>query len=393
MSLQFLSDKESLPSQSSTSPIVSVCWTAPSNSSQGLIFAGDLKGSIKVFDAGSGLAYRNLPTAHSNAVHCLSTDAKGTMVLSSAIDGSIALWDIKPFYQSPAPSAGEGENEGTVGNVDPPLLSLPVEDTESLIVSKLDSLKEKFKPSEAWKTVLAPYDYHFAATGAGARVSGHLIDHQTFGVGDDEGEMPSYLAELKDLFGLSLAFSGYGLIAVGTNTGHVLLYRSSANANILSLVTVIADHASPIRSLAFTDNLLLVGSDNRTITVHDIKPVVDDARYESTDSMSVSTVASLTAHKGWILGLEGVPGAQGVFASISADKSIKFWDLGSATKNTPVWNGSEVNQIRAFSFQPLPKMEDHEDPKKREKTTGSMTRFVTASEDGRLRWYRGAGLG
>lgn len=61
-----------------------------------------------------------------------------------------------------------------------------------------------------------------------------------------------------------------------------------------------------------------------------------------------------------------------------------------------VWNGGETQPIAAFCFQPRPVDSAEGDgvpDAPSVATSSSMTRFVTASQDGRLRWYRGAGLG
>ena len=101
------------------------------------------------------------------------------------------------------------------------------------------------------------------------------------------------------------------------------------------------------------------------------------------------TVAKLTGHKGWVLGVAAVEG--GIFASVAADRSVKIWDLGGATKNTPVFNTTEVQKVNGFAFQPTTVQGG--EGGEGEAVASSMTRFVTAGEDGRLRFYRGAGLG
>lgn len=280
--------------------------------------------------------------------------------------------------------SGEGGEDG-----EPTLLPLPVVDAELLISAKLNSINEQCE-GEAWKTHLHPDLALFASSGAGAITRLHSTD--SFGKLLDQASPPSYLAQEKDVFGTSISLSPTNLLAIGTNQGHVLLHtlHQSHNHPELRFISVISDHPSPIRSLSFTPHLLLAGSDDRTISVHDVKPIQD---FHKENLTGASTVASLTGHKGWIWAVQPVPTAEGVVASIAADKTIKFWDLASTTKNTPVWNASEVAQIRAFAFQPLPKQNKEGEVGERGMVGGGMTRFVTASEDGRLRWYRGAGLG
>ncbi|GAK64981.1 wD repeat-containing protein 61 [Moesziomyces antarcticus] len=394
-SLQFLSDKETLAGQSHSSPVVSVCWTRPSTSTAGLVISGDTDGRIKLFDAHSARAYRNLPVAHHNAVHCITANHTGTTVLTSAIDGTITAWNLEPFAAQLSP----GDDVDQDGEV--PLLLLPVEDAASLITGQIDSLPacpvgeaaQGGKLSEAWQTALHPTLPCFAAVGAGATLTLHATptsgDAVSFGTMLGRAQPPPSRTGSKDLFGLSLAFHASGtLLAVGTNTGRVLLYMltwPSPHKPVLDLVAMFADHPAPIRALSFTDTLLLVGSDDRTVSVHDVQPILTAPGVLSDEEhvRLAGTVASLAAHKGWVLAL-GAPAASTVFASVGADKTIKFWDLASATKSTPVFSASEVKPIRAFAFQPRAGDEG---------TEATMTRFVTASEDGALRWYRSAGLG
>uniref|UniRef100_V5EVB0 Uncharacterized protein n=1 Tax=Kalmanozyma brasiliensis (strain GHG001) TaxID=1365824 RepID=V5EVB0_KALBG len=160
------------------------------------------------------------------------------------------------------------------------------------------------------------------------------------------------------------------------------------------------NHASPVRALSFLPSLLLVGSDDRTITIHDVKTILSPEQSSylqpNAEGRIGATVASLTGHKGWVFDIAAPALSTDVFASVAADKSTKFWDLTSATKNTPVWNGGEAQMVRAFAFQPPTATGSQTGGAAVEAgqgMTSSMTRFVTASEDGKLRWYRGAGLG
>ncbi|CBQ70719.1 conserved hypothetical protein [Sporisorium reilianum SRZ2] len=402
MSLQFLSDKETLPSQSHTAPVVSVCWIPSSSSSQGIILSGDCQGNLKAFDAQSALAYRGPPKPHRNAVHCITTNDAGSVALSNAIDGSIALWDLTPFSTTKGTNDIEGEAAEADASAEPPLLSLPVEDPATLLAGTIDSLTtlgSETKLSEAWKTALHPSAPFFAAVGAGATISLHSLPTSDTAFGTTLSIAPLPSNQQKDAFGLSLAFHPSGsLLAVGSNTGQVLLYTLSATN--LALASTYLDHPSPIRALSFAPHLLLCGSDDRTISVHDVKPVLSpeqSSSYAGDAPRIGATVASLSGHKGWVLGLASSASAESnVFASIAADKSIKFWDLASPTKSTPVWNGGETQPITAFCFQPrsVDSTPANGAPDAASAaSSSSMTRFVTASQDGRLRWYRGAGLG
>ncbi|GAC96938.1 hypothetical protein PHSY_004522 [Pseudozyma hubeiensis SY62] len=376
----------------------------------GVILSGDCQGNIKTFDAHSALSYRSLPKPHSNAVHCITTNDAATLALSNAIDGTVALWDLTPFATA-KPPAESNDDALAAGNAseEPALLPLPVDDPNQLLVATIDSITSHSTPqaklSEAWKTALHPTAPLFASVGAGATISLHSLPSQEssgFGTMLATATLPPSLENKKDVFGLSLSFHPSGNhLSVGTNIGQVLLYTLSSDYQ-LTLVSAYLDHPSPVRALSFTPNLLLCGSDDRTITIHDVKPILSPSQHSyplvGDEERIGGTVASLSGHKGCLLALQAVEGSEGnVFASVGADKSIKFWDLASATKSTPVWNGGEVKGVRAFAVQP--RWREKVEAKEGEvngaaaTATSSMTRFVTASEDGRLRWYRGAGLG
>ncbi len=347
-----------------------------------------------------------MPKAHKNAVHCISTNDDGSLALSSSIDGSIAFWDLKAFQHSTTranESAVEAEENANGG--DAACLPLPVDTPDSLLIGKLDSILDRSsgtqqKLSEAWKTLLHPTLPFLASVGAGAIVSLHSVpsssSDESWGQVLTTATLPTSLSNKKDLFGLTLAFHPTSpLLALGTNTGQVLLYTFSPSFQAvreLKLVSVYSDHPAPIRALTFTPSLLVVGSDDRTISVHDVKPIITPSQNsvlgEDGELRTGGTVASLTGHKGWVMDLAALPNAEGVFASVGADRSIKFWDLSSATKNTPVWNGGEVKGIRAFAFQPPSTVASSggELLGGEVGATATATRFVTASEDGKLRW-------
>lgn len=85
------------------------------------------------------------------------------------------------------------------------------------------------------------------------------------------------------------------LLAVGTNTGDVVLFDVETTAQL----AVICDHAQPVRALYFPSpnstfaDHLLVGSDDRVATLHDVRDV--------REAHACSTVAALQGHEGWVL--------------------------------------------------------------------------------------------
>lgn len=65
------------------------------------------------------------------------------------------------------------------------------------------------------------------------------------------------------------------------------------------LATPTAAHSAPIRSISFTSNLLITGSDDKRINVFDLRALTSSAA--SSSGGRRGQVASLGGHEGWVV--------------------------------------------------------------------------------------------
>lgn len=375
------------------------------------MLSGDCDGHLKAWDAQSARCFRSLPRAHKAALHCISTNHDASLVLTSAIDGSIALWDFSSFQHM---SGSEESDDTEIAGQDPPMIALPVDDAASLLTAQLDSLlaapSGSTKLSEAWKTVLHPTLPIFASVGAGRQATLHSAkndgDSASFGALLCTANADTSSSASKEPFGLCLTFNATGtLLAVGSSTGEVLLYACrNQTGYVLEVLAKYADHPSPVRALSMSPGHLYVGGDDRILTIHDVRSLQDhphtspDPGTQSQHQAQMGgTVAAMTGHKGWILSTAPVPSSTRLVASISMDRTIRFWDLAVNPKSC-ICTCTELDTIRAFSFQPVAPSAPNQAPARAGTAPtsiggfGTSSKFVTASNDGKLRWYRSAGI-
>ncbi|WFD29422.1 Ski complex subunit Rec14 [Malassezia sp. CBS 17886] len=290
---------------------------------------------------------------HALGIVALSADARGRL-LSSSVDGAVALWDW------------DGEDVHLAGS------------TASVQAASVDG--EPFGCS-AWATALHPDGSVFAAAGEGLHVALFSADADTFGAGVRRFARGSP----ADVFGTKLAFNRDGsLLAAGTNQGQVLLYDVAHGA----LITSIPDHAHPVRALCFTPpgtqfgDQLLVGSDDRTTTVHDVQRVLT--------LRIASTITSLQGHKGWILDAQSSGGGR-IVATSASDGMVRLWDLAASpvacvsvfAQRSPIWSVAWQPEATAN--------EGSADVDVSLLAPGA--NLVTGEDGGVLRRYRNAGAG
>lgn len=128
---------------------------------------------------------------------------------------------------------------------------------------------------------------------------------------------------------------------------------------------------------AYADHLY-VGSDDRTVTVHDVRAMIAGA--------PSSAITVLAGHLGWVLSLQ--PGGDGrIVASSAADHTVRLWDMG-ASPAASVMTLVQAAPIWALAWMP----ETHSaDDAVLTPLMAPGRRFATGSEDGIVRLYRHAG--
>ncbi|CEQ39246.1 SPOSA6832_00748, partial [Sporobolomyces salmonicolor] len=122
--------------------------------------------------------------------------------------------------------------------------------------------------------------------------------------------------EATGSFGSAIEYSNGGnLIAVATDTGYVTLFDAETGAlvstfpgpsgffvirgkNGLLTLTHLPAHSAPIRSLSFTSNLLVTGSDDKRINVFDLRALTSST---GAGGSRRGQVASLGGHEGWVV--------------------------------------------------------------------------------------------
>ncbi|KAG6863707.1 hypothetical protein C0993_010573 [Termitomyces sp. T159_Od127] len=192
-------------------------------------------------------------------------------------------------------------------------------------------------------------------------------------------------------------------LALSSETGQIYVFDLEASA----LAATYTSHAMTVRALAWSpdSSLLLSASDDKRLVLHDVR------------SAPGGTVASFTGHASWVLsadispdgrfGLSGcVPPSPSVSPSLSsyipllfslsylihttadsanpplahssADKTIKVWDIAARAAVATV---QDTGEVWGVSWRP--------------RIAGSAGggAFVSAGEDGVVRWWRGAGAG
>ncbi|KAH8118878.1 WD repeat-containing protein 61 [Phellopilus nigrolimitatus] len=305
-----------------------VHWTAADR-----VVSASADGSVKQWDAASGQSVSARP-AHPLGVVSLSVaDAPagggGARALYNTLEGHTALWDL---------------------------------DADALVGAHDSFVREKDPGEPAWGVSLHPTGETYAATGAAGGVSVHSAAPDTFG---------ARLASMdsgRKKFGMAIAHSPDGArVALALETGQLFLFDLAAHA----LAATYTAHAAPVRALAWSADgaLLLSASDDRRLTLFDVR-----AGSAGSARGGGGAVAALVGHASWVLSAALSPDGR-LALSGSADKTIKVWDVAARAAVSTV---KDTGEVWSVAWRP-------------NVTPGSAGAFVSAGEDGLVKWWRGAG--
>lgn len=351
--LQYLEECEiTPPSAGEEHAVWQLVWTR-----QGIV-AGRASGAVDVLDFDKLETKQSCTEEHSLGIVSLSQSADDRYLLTNSMDGAITLWQWTEDGRLEK-AAQRASIKGVPCGPEP---------------------NEPY-PVQAWVSALHPDAHVFAASGENACVALFSAHPDTFG---EQGQRLSFDTSYAS-YATCLAFNYEGdLLAMGTNTGVVFIWDIHTGKQVACLT----EHAQPVRTVTFArpnvsySDHMFVGSDDRTITVHDVQAI--------RSHVSETAVAALQGHRGWVLDVQA--GGNGrVIASTCSDHVVRLWDLGTSpiecimtqTQKTPIWG---------VAWHPDSMEGTRED-------MGSSTlmaaghRFITGSDDGHVRMYRSAGTG
>ncbi|POY76022.1 hypothetical protein BMF94_0745 [Rhodotorula taiwanensis] len=344
---------------------------------------------------------------HSDSIWCAKWARKaggGEIVATAGADHSIKLWDPQT-PTAPVRTIRPRKALGVVG--------LDFDKSEQgatfLVSSTLDSVitrwsvdgeeegRKELGPAVSWDVSLHPRLEQMATAGDKGKVT--IMSSAK----DNFGEVLATL-EATGTFGTAVEYAsptlalrdprskGGNLLAVASDKGYVSLFDVESR----TLVTSFPAHTAPIRSITFTSNLLITGSDDKRINVFDLRALTSSSSGHGHDGASQNglgggrrgQVASLGGHEGWVVKVEARNDR--LLASGSSDGTIKLWDL-SAPSLALATLRDHTADVWAIAFAPEP-------------LTGNVieglggaaaglggARMCSAGEDGRLRWWRGGG--
>lgn len=206
----------------------------------------------------------------------------------------------------------------------------------------------------------------------------------------------------KHGWGMAIRFVPDGhFVAVGSDSGQVLVYSVEDGA----LMASFSNHSAPARALGWSELIssgsllgahapdsaqidhLIVGAEDKTITVHDVLDLA-----ERQGEASDNTVAVLQGHEKMVTSICARQDGR-IIASASRDGTAKLWDLAASPKAV-VCTVSEEAPLWCVRWLPEPGESKHT-------TAGAMgasgapgtvsRRFIVAGDEGRIKWYRSAG--
>ncbi len=100
------------------------------------------------------------------------------------------------------------------------------------------------------------------------------------------------------------------ILAVGLSSGVIDIFDIERNCSVRAFKM----HSNRVSSFTFVDNLLVSGSKDKSILVHDLR-------------LSSPTIKAFNDHNGEVCSLKVKNTSEKVFASGSSDGSAIVWDL------------------------------------------------------------------
>ncbi|BGP00872.1 WD repeat protein 61 [Rhodotorula toruloides] len=325
---------------------------------------------------------------HSDAIWCAKwgrAAGGGEVVVTAGADHSVKIW-TPAQTSAPTRTIRPPKSLGIVG--------LDVDKAETgasfLVASSLDSVITRWSiegesegrvelgPAASWDVSLHPGAPQFATAGGEGKVKVMSSAKETFGQ-----ELAALEATGK--FGMAVEYSqGGNLLAVSSDTGYVTLFDAETG----SLVSSFPAHSAPIRSLSFTSNLLITGSDDKRINVFDLRALTSHSGAAGGGGRR-GQVASMGGHEGWVVTVAARN--ERLLASGSSDGTIKLFDLSSPSTALSTLR-DHTGDVWSLAWAP----EQAGSAPAVEGLGGAAAglgggRFVSAGEDGRLRWWNGGG--
>ncbi|KAI6098511.1 WD40-repeat-containing domain protein [Pisolithus sp. B1] len=303
-------------------------WSVAWTSSDTVI-SGSVDGTVKQWDSTSGQVSLARPP-HNLAIVSLSVSPDARFVLYNSLEGTTCLWDIQ---SDKIVGKHESYDRSTVDGAEP-----------------------------SWSVSLNPKGGTYAASSGTGNVNVFSANPDSFGA------KQATLVSGKSKYGMVCKYSPDGRrIGLALENGQLFIFDVESQ----SLTTTYSSHAMTVRDFAWSydSSLLLTASDDKRLTLHDV-------RLSPSGKPGSGAVATLVGHSSWVLCTDISPDSR-LAVSGSADKSIKVWDLSA---RCAVSTTHESGEIWSVSWRPKPP------------APGSTGAFVSAGQDGFVRWWRSAGV-
>jgi len=254
--------------------------------------------------------------AHEDSIWAVDW-AKGTnYIVTGSVDESCKVWNPEELGSGSCdPLHSFSSNELAVVSV------ATSGDGKRAVTSSMDGFLRVYD-IESGKQELK-----FDAEAEGTWTVAHHPQKAIFASGTKTGNVVVYNAEngqvVKELenkdgkFTMSVAFSPDGrYLACGDVTGLVQVYNTETGQPMTIKHSPSAKrHVKAVRCVSFTNDskLLLTGSDDSYVSVQDVQ--------------GGQAIASISAHRSWVLGIDASPSVTEQFATSGADKKVKIWDM------------------------------------------------------------------